>query len=279
MLFVFRALSILPLWLLHPLGWLMGWLTFLASPTYRRRFLANLTQAGYHLREAHQAVGHAGRMVAELPRLWLGAPVRFEWSDRECIDAAYRAGRGIVFLTPHIGCFEVTAQAAARCYGAQHGPLTVMFRPARQSWLAALVASSRQRQGLETVPTTLAGVRTMLKAMRRGQAVGLLPDQVPPDGQGLWVPFFGREAYTMTLAARLEQQSGACVLLAWGERLAWGRGYRVHVEELAQPLVSDLAQAVRQINAEMERLVHQCPQQYLWGYARYKQPRQEQADA
>ena len=277
MLFVFRALSILPLWLLHPLGWLMGWLTFLASPTYRRRFLANLAQAGYGLRQVHQAVGHAGCMVSELPRLWLGRPVRLEWDNEACVEAAYRAGRGILFLTPHIGCFEVTAQGVAARYGAQYGLLTVMFRPARQPWLASLVESSRHRPGLDTAPTTLAGVRKMLKAMRRGQAVGLLPDQVPPEGQGLWAPFFGRDAYTMTLAARLAQQGGATMLLAWGERLTWGRGYRLHFRGLAQPLGADLAQAVQQINVEMEQLVRECPQQYLWGYARYKQPRQEQA--
>ena len=278
MLFLFRVLSILPLWLLHLLGWWMGWLTFLASPTYRRRFLANLAQAGYRLREVHQAVGHAGRMVSELPRLWLGGPVRLEWDNEACIEAAYQAGHGIVFLTPHIGCFEVTAQAVAARYGAQYGLLTVMFRPARQPWLAEVVASSRHRPGLDTAPTTLAGVRKMLKAMRRGQAVGLLPDQVPPEGQGLWAPFFGREAYTMTLAARLAQQGGATVLLAWGERLAWGRGYRLHFRGLARPLAPDLAQAVLQINGEMEQLVRECPQQYLWGYARYKQPRKETLD-
>ncbi|TAM45389.1 MAG: lysophospholipid acyltransferase family protein [Burkholderiaceae bacterium] len=279
MLFVFRALSILPLWLLHPLGWLMGWLTFLASPTYRRRFLANAAQAGYGLRQVHQAVGHAGCMVSELPRLWLGRPVRLEWDNEACVEAAYRAGRGILFLTPHIGCFEVTAQGVAARYGAQYGLLTVMFRPARQPWLSRLVESSRHRPGLDTAPTTLAGVRKMLKAMRRGQAVGLLPDQVPPEGQGLWTSFFDRDAYTMTLAARLAQQGGATLLLAWGERLAWGRGYRLHFRGPAQPLGADLAQAVQQINAEMEQLVRECPQQYLWGYARYKQPRQEQAGA
>lgn len=279
MLFVFRALSILPLWLLHPLGRLMGWLTFLASPTYRRRFLANAAQAGYGLRQVHQAVGHAGCMVSELPRLWLGRPVRLEWDNEACVEAAYRAGRGILFLTPHIGCFEVTAQGVAARYGAQYGLLTVMFRPARQPWLSRLVESSRHRPGLDTAPTTLAGVRKMLKAMRRGQAVGLLPDQVPPEGQGLWTSFFDRDAYTMTLAARLAQQGGATLLLAWGERLAWGRGYRLHFRGLAQPLGADLARAVQQINAEMEQLVRECPQQYLWGYARYKQPRQEQAGA
>lgn len=277
MLLAFRVLSLFPLWLLHGLGWACGWLTYLGSPTYRRRFLANAAQAGYRLGDVRPAVGHAGRMVAELPRLWLGAPVTIEWSDEERVDRAYRAGRGVVFLTPHLGCFEITAQAVARRYAERHGPLTVMYRPARQRWLARLVSALRHRPGLDTAPTTLAGVRQMLKALRRGRAVGLLPDQVPPEGQGLWTPFFGKPAYTMTLAARLAQQ-GAAVLLVWGERLPHGRGYRLHFLELESALADDLAQAVAQINGEMERMVRACPQQYLWGYARYKQPRQEVAE-
>jgi KDO2-lipid IV(A) lauroyltransferase len=105
--------------------------------------------------------------------------------------------------------------------------------------------------------------------------VGLLPDQVPPSGMGLWAPFFGQDAYTMTLSARLAQQTGATVLLAWGERLSWGRGYVMHFRELSGPLSAQLESAVLQINQEMERLIRECPQQYLWGYARYKQPRQD----
>jgi KDO2-lipid IV(A) lauroyltransferase len=102
----------------------------------------------------------------------------------------------------------------------------------------------------------------------------LLPDQVPPLGMGLWVPFFGREAYTMTLAARLAQQTGAAVLVAWGERLPWGRGYRVHVTPLLAALPPDSVLAAGVINQAMEALIRSCPQQYLWGYARYKQPRE-----
>jgi len=118
-------------------------------------------------------------------------------------------------------------------------------------------------------------VRQMIKALRRGEAVGLLPDQVPPEGQGLWAPFFGREAYTMTLAVRLAQQTGATVLLARAERLPWGRGYDVYLEPLPEPLADTLEAAVLQINQAMEHVIRQCPQQYLWGYARYKQPRAE----
>jgi KDO2-lipid IV(A) lauroyltransferase len=104
--------------------------------------------------------------------------------------------------------------------------------------------------------------------------VGLLPDQVPPQGMGVMAPFFGRDAYTMTLSVRLVQQTGATVLLAWGERLAWGRGYRVHVSPLEVPLPSELSEAAAAVNLAMQSLIGQCPAQYLWGYARYKQPRE-----
>ena len=117
----------------------------------------------------------------------------------------------------------------------------------------------------------------MIKALRAGRAVGLLPDQVPPEGQGLWAPFFGRPAYTMTLAARLIQQTGATPLLVWGERLPRGQGYVLHFRALAEPLAGELAPAVAQINREMERLIREAPGQYLWGYGRYKTPREQAA--
>ncbi|WP_404943399.1 LpxL/LpxP family acyltransferase, partial [Rhizobium ruizarguesonis] len=126
-------------------------------------------------------------MAAELPRLWLhpeAPPCRVEGA--ECVERAWAAGRGIVFLTPHIGCFELSVQIAARRWAEQHGPVTVLYRPARQAWLAELMRTARDRPGIRAVPTTLSGVRQMIKALRRGEAVGLLPDQVPPEGQGLW---------------------------------------------------------------------------------------------
>lgn len=272
---LFRLFSRFPLWVLHAGGALLGWVAFVFSPSYRARFLVNARQAGYAFGTVRGAVAHAGRMSAELPRLWLGAPVPFAWEGVAAVDAAYASGKGIVFLTPHLGCFEVTAQGLAQRYSAAHGPITVLYRPARQPWLAEIVEQSRQRPGLATAPTNLAGVRQMIKALRSGQAVGLLPDQVPPDGMGQWAPFFGRPAYTMTLAARLALQTGAAVMLVWGERLSWGRGFRLRFRELREPLSADLATAVVQINGEMERLIGECPQQYLWGYARYKQPRKE----
>jgi KDO2-lipid IV(A) lauroyltransferase len=92
---------------------------------------------------------------------------------------------------------------------------------------------------------------------------------------GIWSPFFGKPAYTMTLSARLALQTGAAVLLAWGERRSWGRGYVIHVRPLGEALSPDLERALLQVSRAMEGLIHACPSQYLWGYGRYKPPRAE----
>ena len=270
---LFKLLSLLPLWLLHGLGWVLGWLAFIVSSTYRHRFLENVRQAAVPRAQWLPAVGAAGQLVAELPRLWFGRPCPVELRGGEHVEAALAAGRGIVFLTPHVGCFEVAAQTYANRYGQSGHPMTVLFRPPRQAWLSKLVVESRARPGLLTAPTTLAGVKQLMKALRQGQCVGLLPDQVPPEGQGLWVPFFGRDAYTMTLSARLALQTNGVVLLAWGQRLSWGRGYRVQVSLMDGALSPVLGEATAQINRAMESLVRKAAGQYLWGYARYKQPR------
>lgn len=274
MLTLYRLVSRWPLWLLHALGAALGWLTWAASPTYRRRIKANAALAGYGFARVRPCVAHAGRMVAEMPRLWFGPPVPVHWpDDLALLDAAYASGKGVLFMTPHLGCFEITAQAVGERYRARHGPITVLYRPARQAALRQVLHTAREREGLETAPTTLAGVRQMIKALRAGRAVGLLPDQVPPQGQGVWAPMFGQSAYTMTLAARLALQTGATPLLAWGERLPRGAGFKLHFSPLPEPLSADLDTAVAQINRAMEGLIRQCPAQYLWGYGRYKQPR------
>lgn len=266
------------MWLLHALGWALGWAAFVCAPTYRRRLLANARQAGYGFARISASVGESGKLIAELPRLWLGAPVPIFWQGSALIDAALARGQGIVFITPHMGCFEVTAQGFARRYGraasaASPGQgITVLYRPARKAWLRALVDSARVRPGLLAAPTTLGGVKQLIQALKNGQAVGLLPDQVPPARLGVWAPFFGRPAYTMTLAARLAQTPGTCVLVAWGERLPWGRGYCIHLSAPQQSWSEQPQLAAAQVNTEMAHIIGQRPGHYLWGYARYKVP-------
>lgn len=273
-------MSVLPLWLLHAIGGLLGWAVFLMSGVYRRRFLENARQAGVGWRDWRLAVGEAGKMVAELPKLWSGEMLSVQWQGQKHVEQALAAGRGVLILTPHLGSFEAAAQAYAARFGPSGHPLTVLFRPPRQPWLRQWVVASRARPGLLTAPTNLAGVKQLIKALKCGQSVALLPDQVPPQGQGVWAPFFGRDAYTITLSARLALQTGATVLIAWCERLDWGRGYSIHVSRLSSSEVfGDVAQTTAQINLAMEALVRQSPGQYLWGYARYKAPRGREASA
>ena len=285
MFLFFKLLSFLPLWLAHGIGAALGWVVFALSPTYRGRFLANSKRAGYTFAGVKGAIASSGRLVAELPKLWMStagksqgkAEAPFTWRGVQHIEAAYATGKGVIFLTPHLGSFEMIGQAWGQDFGPKFGNFTVLFRPARKAWMSDLVANSRNRPGLATVPTNLSGVRQMIKALRKGEAVGLLPDQVPPDGMGLWTPFFGKSAYTMTLAARLSAQTGATVLVGFGERLSFGRGYVLHISPLKQALSDNLETAVQQMNTEMEALIRGCPTQFLWGYGRYKEPRKEPA--
>jgi KDO2-lipid IV(A) lauroyltransferase len=289
MLTLIRWLSHRPLGFLHAVGAALGWLTWALSPSYRRRGRDNARRAGISKRQARASIAQAGRMVGELPWLWLSNEARpishwTQWVEgAELIDAALARGRGLLLLTPHLGAFEVCAQAYAERYGGAQ-PLTALYRPARQPWLRELEAGARNRPGFATAPATLAGVRQMLRALRRGETVGLLPDQVPPEGMGVWAPFFGHPAYTMTLAARLVQQTGCEWMLMWAERLAGGRGYEVHVAAPTTPLPAGATDdaalqlaCASALNREMERLILRCPEQYLWGYHRYKQPRPELA--
>ncbi len=276
MVFVFRILSRLPLWLVHALGGWLGRLAYWASPTYRRNLRDNMAQAGIDPALRGAAAAEAGKQMAELARIWLrplaeaNAQV-VEVVGGELVAAARRAGQGIVFLTPHLGCFEITAQ-----YLSALGDITVLYRAPKSAAAQQLILTGRKRAQLHLAPADLSGVRALIKALKKGQMVGMLPDQAPKTGEGVWLKFFDRYAYTMTLAARLTE-TGAVSLLTWGERLPGGRGYRIHFQEPSRPLSGSTVERAQQINAEIEALIRQCPTQYLWGYNRYKQPRGAEA--
>lgn len=127
--------------------------------------------------------------------------------------------------------------------------------------------AGRGRLQAEQAPTTAKGVRMLLKALLRGGAIGVLPDQAPGEGEGVWADFFGRPAYTMTLVRRLQEKSGASVIMAFAERLAQGRGFRLSFQEVPTEHFDEAA-----LNRAVEEQVRRCPAQYLWGYNRYKVP-------
>jgi KDO2-lipid IV(A) lauroyltransferase len=248
----------------------MGWLVYLLSPSYRRRLRANLKQAGF---EAHwrAAVGEAGKAAIELAFVWCAKPERVarhaSVENWELVQSRLDSGRGIVFLTPHLGCFEMTAQQIAL-----KTALTVMYRPPRKSALKPLVEDARARHNLHLAPATLAGVRILAKTLKSGQPIGILPDQVPQEGEGVWAPWFGRNAYTMTLPAKLAQLGKADILLVYAERRPRGAGYIVRFVPFEGELSGSPQEQAAAVNRAMEQLIARAPAQYFWSYNRYKQP-------
>lgn len=267
---LFRVLSILPLSVLHAIGAGLGWLVYAASPSYRGRLKRNLEQAGYGA-QRNSAIAESGKAIVELAFVWCADPARVNRHARvenwDHVQAVLDAGRGIVFLTPHLGCFEMTAQQIAL-----HTALTVMYRPPRKSALKPLVEGARARHNLHLAPANLAGVRILARTLKKGEPIGLLPDQVPQEGEGVWAPFFGRSAYSMTLPAKLAQLGKAAVILVYAERLARGRGFVVRFVPFEGDLSGSPAEQATAINRAMEQLIARCPTQYFWSYNRYKQP-------
>jgi len=261
-----QGLARLPLALVHGLGTALGLAVYALAPGYRDKLAASLSVAGLNNpRMRRRAAAQAGRFACELPWIWLRPPSEVlrhvapaDWS---AVDAVRASGRGVLLLTPHLGSFEIAARARAAI-----SPITVLYKPARQAALRALVETARTSPNLSTAPANLAGVRTLLRALRRGEVVGLLPDQVPDAGEGEWTPFFGRPAYTMTLPGRLASAGQAAVFLVVVERCARARGWRIHVEALRD------APTPARLNAAMEALVRRFPEQYLWAYNRFKRP-------
>ncbi|MBI2313429.1 MAG: lysophospholipid acyltransferase family protein [Betaproteobacteria bacterium] len=272
-----RLAAGLPLGFIQGLGFLLGWLVYWLSPTYRRRLRENLARSGICAGDAEfrrvlkAAVGESGKGPLELIPVWFRDIGAVEALVTECqgwehVEAARAAGRGIIFLTPHLGCFDISARHAARSF-----PITVLYRPPKLAWLEPLMVAGRGRGNVKLASTDLKGVRALYRALRKGEAVGLLPDQAPGVGEGVWVDFFGRPAYTMTLAGRLAEATGAAVLPAYARRHAGGRGYVVVIRPRLQ-LPADPRGAAALISRAVEQLVRECPEQYLWSYNRYKVP-------
>jgi len=271
---LFRLLSYLPLPLLHAIGASLGWLVYLISPSYRRRLKENIKQAGFP-EHTFRAISEAGKSILELPFIWCARPDKVlktaTIENWEVAQTALNARQGVIFLTPHLGCFEIIAQAIA-----VKTPLTALYRPPRKKTLQPLMEGARSRSNLLLAPANLAGVRQMLKALKKGGAVGLLPDQVPQQGEGVWANFFGRPAYTMTLSSKLHSMTNAPVILTYAERLSGGRGFIIRFVPYAaltsHTLTGTPEQQALGINHAMEKLISYCPAQYFWSYNRYKIP-------
>ncbi|HEX7810392.1 MAG TPA: lysophospholipid acyltransferase family protein [Burkholderiales bacterium] len=271
-----RLFAGLPLSWIHAAGSALGWIVYLFSPAYSARLRENLLQgrlwrdAADFQRILRENVSESGKAATELIPVWFRSKARaarLMVSDTSLalIAAADARGKGIIFLTPHLGCPDIAA-----LYVSQRRPLTVLYRPPKLKMLQPLIEAGRRSASLELAPTNLHGVRLLLKALKRGNAIGILPDQAPSVGEGAWADFFGRPAYTMTLVGRLAESSGATVIMTFARRLPRGAGYAFEAIEVTEPLNG--AQGARALNAAVEQIVARAPGQYLWAYNRFKVP-------
>jgi KDO2-lipid IV(A) lauroyltransferase len=272
---LFQIAAHLPLWLLRRLGSALGLATWLLSPAYRRMFAQNWSLAmGSTALAKWRAIGQAGQLVTELPKIWCdpGSVRRMQIQGLEHLHQSVAAGRGVIILTPHLGAFELAPRAIG-----QHHPITVLYRPSRQPAVERLLQRLRPTSKVATAPANAAGVRQLLRALKKGQAIGMLPDQVPSKGDGQWAPFFGRSAYTMVLPMRLAQATGAA--LVWALALRKPGGWQLVMEPwkpaaLDQSASATLEQLVVEMNRKTEEMILRQPDQYLWAYNRYKAPAQ-----
>ena len=279
MTFIVWLISLIPLRILHPVGGWLGTLVWHLSPRVRRLTDENLRLAGYDPERLVPEVRRQLGMQA-LETAWLWGRAHKDALDyisvtpetEALITKVLESGRPVLFMTPHIGSFESTPiwLGNARLQGTGRY-MAILYRIPKKSILRGLVLKERQSDGIRPAPANLSGVRMLLKAFQTGQMVGGLPDQVPSKGEGVWVNFFGKPAYTMTLPLRLAFRADALKVVAWGCRIP-GKGWRLEAKLWEEPLSGNLQKDAEAMNSWLERVIRLYPEQYLWAYNRYKCP-------
>lgn len=272
-----RGLARLPLGAVHRLGAAVGLALWVAPTDSRRVAHRNLAiclpalTPDERRRMLRACLMETGKGLLEAGPLWLWPPDRVlglvqEVIGEEALETAFAAGRGVVLLAPHLGCWEL-----AGLYCSTRYPLTSLYRPFRMKGVDELMRTARERAGARLVPATGTGVRALRRALARGEAVGILPDQDPAVGAGVFAPFFGVTAHTMTLVPRLLHQSGAPAFFVFAERLGSGSGFRLHFTR-ADPALADprIEVAATSLNRGVERCILDSPAQYVWVYKRFK---------
>jgi len=272
-----RALAALPLPLAHAVGTVIGWGLILIPNDLRRVSTTNIPlcfpefSAPQQRRLLRASLIESGKTMTEAGAIWLWPEERMlslmkTTSGEEHLRAALASGKGAILAVPHLGAWEIIGTYCSSQY-----PMTILYRPPRLAKLDKLVRHGRERLGAKLVPVDAGGVRALYQTLGRGDLVGMLPDQEPGAGNGIFAPLFGIQANTMALLSRLAIKTGAPVIFAYAERLPHGRGYHLHFVP-APPTINQvpLEQSVTIMNDMVENLIRQKPEQYQWGYKRFR---------
>tara|TARA_B110000971_G_scaffold165126_1_gene169112 strand:- start:2409 stop:3272 length:864 start_codon:yes stop_codon:yes gene_type:complete len=264
--------SLIPLFFIQLIGVLIGHLFNFLNLRSRDILVDNLTKSNIYSnksdlkRAINTNIGETGKTILEAFAIWTSKEKRIlgwikEVKGLDAIEKAQKNKKGIIFLTPHLGCYEITS-----IYYGSKFPLTVLYRPPRQKWLINLIKKGRQKGFQTLAPTDKSGVKQILNALKKNEAIGILPDQAANKGEGEWVDFFGRPAYTMVLVSKLVKKTGANVIMTFGERLGNGKGFKIHFETIDPDAVSTPSK----LNKLLEREIRKAPTQYLWNYDKHK---------
>ncbi|MGQ0587046.1 MAG: lysophospholipid acyltransferase family protein [Gammaproteobacteria bacterium] len=278
MRFGFRLLALLPLSVLQALGAAIGWLLWVLPNSRRRTALVNVARCFPELSEAQrrtlarEAIRHEITTFVETPLVWLGPDPRVRalvkrWDGLEIFEAAMKPGKGAILLTLHQGAFEAGAiplsitHPIAGIYKPQKGALNDLSIQGRSRYQGVAVSSSGANVGAQI--TTL---------VAKGCAVFFMPDQDPPRGKGVFAPFFGIPAHTPKLVSRMARlRPDLPIVLMWVERLPRAQGFVVHFREPSPGVRDpDLVKSATALNADLEAFVRSCPEQYFWGYKRFR---------
>ena len=269
---ILQAIAALPLGFAQAIGAGLGLLAFIGSRHYRslfkQHYLSAATQKHFSVR-IWSAACASGMLFSDSLWIWRNPSKALsctEVSNWEVVEAAINEGHGLVMLTPHLGGFEIIPRVLA-----QHFPATILYRPARQDWLNAVIEDGRAYPNMHFVPTNLHGVREMTRALMRGEAIGILPDQVPGGGDGIWAPFFGRSAYTTTLPARLANRHHTPVVMFTAKRKRLGQGWAMQATRL-NSFSEDPSASCNELNKAIEAAILIAPEQFIWAYNRFKHP-------
>lgn len=205
----------------------------------------------------------------EMGRAWLWPMPKMiemirESKGVEAFRQAVSEGKGTILLAPHLGNWEIFG--ISMCYEL---PARFMYLPPRRPALDRLLRQSRARGGLRLAAAGKTGVSKLLRTLNSGELIGILPDQVPADRSGVFAPFFGQDAYTMTLACKLAQRPDVRVFCGYAARLPEGAGFRVDMQEFDLRRDS-LDESVAAMNRAIEGMVRECPEQYQWEYKRFR---------
>ena len=275
-----HLLGALPLPLLHGIGVLLGQLFSLLPNRHRRITQRNLQLCFPEMGERQrarllvQSLQETGKTFMETALMWCGSRRRILGLVREVIgeehlSAALERGKGVILAAPHLGSWELIGHYVAA--GKPNVPITCLYKPPRSPSVEAAMRLGRMHLGVQLAPTDASGVKILLGLLKRGEVAGILPDQDPLAGNGVFAPFFGIATNSMTLLPRLANKSGASVLVSYAERLSWGRGYRLHFIPCAPEVAErDPLIGVTALNADVEAAVRQCPEQYQWSYKRFR---------